>query len=109
MLLVGAKDLLNPPDEHPGVPEMAARSDHPLRRVPLRLLDEALDGAHLDRPVDVELVTCLDVAETSVGSLRRNPECHELAAFGRRGRGDQDLAELAAIGDAVVRRATGYD
>jgi mannose-1-phosphate guanylyltransferase len=70
VLLVGAQDLLDAPHEHAGVPVVAARGDHALRGIPLGLLDEPLDGAHLDGCLDVELVAGLDVPEPRVRALR---------------------------------------
>ena len=97
MLRVGAQDLLHAPDEHAGVPVVAAGRDHPFGLIAFGLLDEALHGAHLDRALDVELVPRLDVAEAGVRSGRRDPDGDEVAPLRGGSRRDQYLTKLRAL------------
>src|SRR3989442_7794529 len=103
MLPVGAQDLLHAPDEHPRIPVMAARGDHPFGLIAFGLLHEALHRAHFHRALYVELVTRLDVAEPGVGSGRRDTQRDEVAPLGGGGRRDQDLPELPALLYDMVR------
>src|SRR5712691_11487155 len=109
MLPVGAQDLLHAPDEHAGVPVMPARGDHPLSLIAFGLLDEAFHRAHFHRALYVELVARLDVAEPGVGSGRRDTERDQVAPLRGGGRRDQDLPELGALLDDVVRGQHRHD
>src|SRR6185437_9522091 len=104
VLFVRAQDFLDPPNEHSGIPVVAAGCDHALRGVALGLLHETLYGAYLDGRLDLKLVPRLDVAEAGVRALRGDAERHEVTAVGCSGRGDEHLSELAPIADDVVRR-----
>jgi hypothetical protein len=81
---------------------MAAGRDHPLGGLTLGLLHESPDHAHLDRRVELDPLSRLDVAEPGVRSRGRDPERHEVTSLGRGRRRDQHLAELPAFGDDMV-------
>ena len=102
MLVISAQDLLHAPDEHTGVPVVAARGDHPLGLITFGLLDEAFHRAHLHGALDVQLVAGLDVAESGVGSRRRDTEGDQVAPLRGGGRRDQDLPELRALVHDVI-------
>ena len=83
---------------------MTARGQHLRRRVRLRLFDEALHLEDRQWPTDVERLTRLDVAETRVRAIGRDPERHEPAGLGG-GRGrDEHAPESALLLDDVVGR-----
>src|SRR6185436_5763811 len=71
------------PDEHAGVPVMAAGSDHLLCSVALRLLDEALHAVDGDRCLEIKPLATLDVAEARVRSLGLYAQRDDLAALCR--------------------------